>query len=97
MLADLNGKGAHGVAAEINAAGGKAIAAQVDIIDGASTKAVADAAVEAFGGIDILVNNAALMVEIAATSMMEADRGWFDKSMGVNVWGAINYAQDLIP
>lgn len=97
VVADLNGEGAQRVAEEIVAGGGKAVAVQVDITDTDSAKAMAAAAVEAFGGIDILVNNAALMVEIAATPLSQSDRAWFEKCVGVNVWGALNCAQAVVP
>jgi NAD(P)-dependent dehydrogenase (short-subunit alcohol dehydrogenase family) len=70
VCADINVEGAQKVADEIVAGGGNAIAVQVDITDRASTAAMAAQAVDAFGGIDILVNNAALMVEIVATARL---------------------------
>ncbi|MGQ5700545.1 SDR family oxidoreductase [Sandaracinobacteroides sp. A072] len=97
VVADLNGDGAKAVADEIVAAGGKAIAAQVDITDTASVEAMAASAKAQFGGIDILVNNAALMVEIVDKPLMQTDRARFDKGMAVNVWGAINCAQVVAP
>jgi NAD(P)-dependent dehydrogenase (short-subunit alcohol dehydrogenase family) len=67
-------RGAQTVADEITAAGGKALAVQVDITDIASVTAMADKAKAAFGGIDILVNNAALMVEIVDKPLIQTDR-----------------------
>jgi len=93
VVADLNGEGAQKVAAEITAAGGKAISVQVDIVDTDSVAAMAKAAVDAFGGVDILVNNAALMVEISdGRPMAGMDKASFDRAMAVNVWGAVNCA-----
>ncbi len=97
VVADLNGEGAQAVAEEITALGHSAIAAQVDITDTASVEAMATAAKTAFGGIDILVNNAALMVEIVDKPLIQTDRARFDKGMAVNVWGAINCAQVVTP
>src|SRR5688572_25724670 len=48
----------HTAAAEIEAAGGKALALVVDVREEESVQAAVAAAVEAFGGIDICVNNA---------------------------------------
>src|SRR6478609_3243736 len=48
----------YSAANEIEAAGGKALAVQVDIRNEEQIKAAAEAAVEAFGGIDIVINNA---------------------------------------
>ena len=97
VVADLNGDGAAKGAEEITAGGGKALAVTVDITDPESARAMAAAAREAFGGIDILVNNAALMVEIAMTPLIQSDKAWFDKCMGVNTWGAVNCAQAVVP
>ena len=65
-VADINGEGAQRVADEIIAAGGKAIAVAVDITSEASVAAMVQKVTAAFGGIDILVNNAALMAELAS-------------------------------
>jgi NAD(P)-dependent dehydrogenase (short-subunit alcohol dehydrogenase family) len=98
VVADLNGEGAEKVAAEITAAGHKAIAVQVDIVDSDSVAAMAKSAEDAFGGVDILVNNAALMVEISSGQPLVAtDRAGFERSMAVNVWGAVNCAQAVAP
>jgi NAD(P)-dependent dehydrogenase (short-subunit alcohol dehydrogenase family) len=97
VVADLNGDGAQKVADEITGMGHKATAVQVDITDTASVEAMAASAKAAFGGIDILVNNAALMVEIVDKPLVQTDRARFDKGMAVNVWGAINCAQVVAP
>lgn len=97
VVADLHGEGAETVVKEIAADGGKAISVQVDITDTSSVEAMATKAKEAFGGIDILVNNAALMVEIVDKPLMQTDKARFDKGIAVNLWGAINCAQVLAP
>ena len=97
VVADLNGNGARAVADEIDGQGGQAIAVQVDITDTASVEAMMRRTTDAFGGIDILVNNAALMVEITATSLMDTDRAFFDKAIAVNLWGALNCAKACVP
>ncbi|MCW5875553.1 MAG: SDR family oxidoreductase [Anaerolineales bacterium] len=60
LVADANLAAAGETAAGIQAAGGRAAAAQVDVGDAASVAAMAAAAVEQCGGLDILVNSAAL-------------------------------------
>src|SRR5688572_27982806 len=54
---------AESVAKEIEAAGGKALVHISDVADANAVQAMADAAIKAFGRIDILVNNAALRRE----------------------------------
>jgi 3-oxoacyl-[acyl-carrier protein] reductase len=64
LVTDIDGEAAHTVARDIDGHGGVAVAVRCDIADDAQVQAAADVAVERFGGIDILVNNAAL--EVAA-------------------------------
>jgi NAD(P)-dependent dehydrogenase (short-subunit alcohol dehydrogenase family) len=97
VVADLNAQGAEKVVEEIRQLGGEAIAAQVDIANTESVQAMARTACDAFGGIDILVNNAALMVEIASDGLFNVDRAAFDRAFGVNVWGAFDCAKACAP
>ncbi len=97
VVADLNGDGAKRVAEEIRAAGGDAIASTVDIADPGSVKAMAEAAASAFGGVDILVNNAALMAELDYTAAVDISLEEWNRVMAVNVTGALNCAQAMVP
>ena len=58
VLCDLDGDVAQEAAAAIVAAGGRAVAAATDVGDRAQCEALVALAVEAFGGIDVLVHNA---------------------------------------
>jgi NAD(P)-dependent dehydrogenase (short-subunit alcohol dehydrogenase family) len=95
--ADLNGQGAEAVAIEIRDAGGAAQAVQVDIADEASVRAMMDATVAAFGGLDILVNNAALMVEAVGRPTFEMPVAEFERLMRVNLTGALICSQAAVP
>ena len=97
VVADLNLDGANAVAEEITAAGGKAIGVQVDVADEAATKAMAAAAIEAFGGVDILVNNAALMVDISYDNCETISLENWNKAFAVNLNGALLCARACIP
>lgn len=97
VVADLNGEGANTVAVEIKAAGGKAIGVQVDVSDEASTLAMAEAAKAAFGGIDILVNNAALMVDISYDNCETVSLENWNKAFAVNLNGALLCSRAVIP
>ncbi|MES1226904.1 MAG: SDR family oxidoreductase, partial [Bacteroidota bacterium] len=74
----------YSAAAEIEAAGGKALAVQCDIRDEAQIQKAVDKAVEAFGGIDILINNASA-ISLSATEQTEPKR--FDLMHDINVRG----------
>lgn len=97
VVADLNAAGAQTVADEIVAAGGKAIAVGVDITQADQVAAMAQAAEAAFGGIDILVNNAALMLELGQLHVADVPVQQWNRIMTVNVTGALQCAQAVIP
>lgn len=97
VVADLNEDGAKAVAQEIVEAGGKAVGLQVDVADEASTLAMGAAAKEAFGGIDILVNNAALMVDVSYDNCETISMDAWNKAMAVNLNGALLCARACIP
>ena len=84
----------HSAAEEIEAAGGKALAVQVDIRDEAQIAEGVARAVEHFGGIDILVNNASA---ISLTGTLETPMKRFDLMMGVNARGTFATSQACIP
>ena len=84
----------HTVAAEIEAAGGKALAIQLDVRDDAAIAAAVEQAARAFGGLDILVNNASA---ISLTPTLETPAKRFDLMMGVNVRATFLCSQAAIP
>jgi citronellol/citronellal dehydrogenase len=81
-------------AAEIEAAGGKALALAVDIREPEQIARAVTQAVAAFGGIDVLVNNASA---INLTNTLETTAKRFDLMMGVNMRGSFLCAQACIP
>lgn len=97
VVADLNGEGAARVADEITARGGKALAVQVDITDTASVAAMAAAAKAAFGGVDILVNNAALMTELSYAPLVKTAIADWNRTLDVNLTGALNCVHAVVP
>jgi citronellol/citronellal dehydrogenase len=84
----------HTAAAEIEAAGGKALAIQCDIRDEEQVVAAAKRTAEAFGGIDILVNNASA-INLTPTEATPIKR--FDLMMGVNARGTFLCTQACLP
>jgi NAD(P)-dependent dehydrogenase (short-subunit alcohol dehydrogenase family) len=97
VVADLKADGAQSVCDEIVSAGGKAIAVGVDITRPDSVKNMAEAARKAFGGVDILVNNAALMAELGYLAAIDIPLDQWNRVMDVNVTGALNCAQAIVP
>ncbi len=90
VLADLRGDAATKAADALAGDGLSAIGVEVDITDRYSTDALVASLVDAFGGVDILVNNAALMAEIPQVELFEVPDEWFDRVMRVNVLGALH-------
>jgi 3-oxoacyl-[acyl-carrier protein] reductase len=78
---------AETVVARIEAKGGQAIAAQADVADAAAVARMFDAAQAAFGGVDVLVNNAGIM---KLASVAESDDALFDSQIAVNLRGSFN-------
>jgi 3-oxoacyl-[acyl-carrier protein] reductase len=82
---------------EVEAGGGKALGINVDVADSQSTKALADAAVEAFGRIDVLVNNAALYGSLKSGRFEDIAEEQWDACMSVNVKGIWNCCKAAVP
>src|SRR3954470_2236102 len=85
---------AEAVAREIEALGSKAAVQLGDVADAAAMQAMADAAVRAFGRIDILVNNAALRRE---KPFAEIDYAEWREVMGVTLDGAFHCTKACLP
>ena len=71
----------------IERAGGRAVAAQADVGDPAAVGRLFDAAETAFGGVDVLVNNAGVM---ALKPIAESDDALFDRQVAINLRGSFN-------
>ncbi len=97
VLADLDGDRAAAAAAELTAQGRNAIGVRVDITDPGAAEAMVQAATDAFGGVDILVNNAALMKEIPQESLLTLDLDWWERVLRVNLTGALVCTRAAVP
>jgi 3-oxoacyl-[acyl-carrier protein] reductase len=78
-------------------AGGHATYVQVDVSDDASTRAMAEAALQASGRIDGLVNNAAYFREVRLTPFEEIDPAQWDRIFQVNVKGVWQCCKAVMP
>ena len=74
-------------AAKIEQAGGKAITAQADVSDPAAVTRMFDRTEAAFGGVDVLVNNAGVM---HLAPIAEATDNLFDRQIAINLKGVFN-------
>jgi citronellol/citronellal dehydrogenase len=84
----------HSAAGEVENAGGRAITLLVDVRDEASVKEAIGRTVAAFGGLDIVVNNASA---IQLTGTLETDMRRFDLMHQVNARGTFMVSKHAIP
>jgi citronellol/citronellal dehydrogenase len=84
----------YSAADEIAKAGGRALPIVCDIRDEAAVHAAVDATVKAFGGVDILVNNASA-ISLTGTAATPIKR--FDLMFSINVRGTFLCAQACLP
>jgi 3-oxoacyl-[acyl-carrier protein] reductase len=77
---------AEEVVRSIQAAGGEAFSCRADVADEAQMQVLFDSALQRFGRVDILVNNAAAL---AWAPLADLDRARFQQLVDVNIWGLI--------
>ncbi len=92
---DVNEAGIAETVRQIESAGGRAIRARFDITDLASTRAMAQSVEGALGRIDVLVNNAALLLN--HDLYLETDPETCDQEIKVILYGVMNCARAVLP
>ena len=90
VVADLDAKGKDTASSITAAGGGEVTFVEVDVSDADSTAAMAAATVERFGGIDLLVNNAAIYGTMQFDLLITVDWDYYRKFMSVNMDGALH-------
>jgi 3-oxoacyl-[acyl-carrier protein] reductase len=78
---------AQALVGKIEAAGGRAVSAQADVADPAAVARMFDMAETAFGGVDVLVNNAGIMT---LAKLEESSDELFDRQIAINLKGTFN-------
>lgn len=97
VAADIDDAANAETVAEIRAAGGEAVSATTDVADEAQARAMADAAIEAFGRIDGLVNNASLMSVLERRDWYRIPAEEWDRVMEVNLRGIFACCKAVFP
>ncbi|MFI6035832.1 SDR family NAD(P)-dependent oxidoreductase [Streptomyces sp. NPDC051315] len=95
LVADLNAEGARAVVDEIERAGGTAVAVPGDLSERAVVDEVAATAVEGFGGVDVLVNNAGIMDRMSALADV-SDAEW-ERVIRVNLTAPFLLTRAVLP
>jgi len=85
------------LAAEIARAGGAAVGIRADVTDGAAVDALVAGALERFGRIDILVNNAALFAALDHRRFEDIPEDEWDAVMRVNIRGLWQVSRAVVP
>jgi 3-oxoacyl-[acyl-carrier protein] reductase len=78
---------AEALARKIEGNGGRAVTHKADVSDAAAVRAMFDSAETAFGGVDVLINNAGIMM---LARLGDADDAHFDRQIEVNLKGPFN-------
>jgi NAD(P)-dependent dehydrogenase (short-subunit alcohol dehydrogenase family) len=97
VIAELNETGGRAVQAEVETAGGKALFVRTDVADQTSVDAMAQAALAAFGRIDCLINNAAVLSRITMAPFWELPVDEWRRTMDINITGAFLCARAVVP
>jgi NAD(P)-dependent dehydrogenase (short-subunit alcohol dehydrogenase family) len=95
LVADLNAEGAEKVVKEIAAAGGTAVAVTGDLSEQTVVDRVTATAVEQFGGVDVLVNNAGIMDRMSAVGEV-GDAEW-ERVIRVNLTAPFLLTRSVLP
>ena len=82
-----NANAAEALVARIEATGSRAVAAKADIADPVAVARLFDMAETAFGGVDVLINNAGIMT---LATIADSDDALFDRHIAVNLKGSFN-------
>jgi 3-oxoacyl-[acyl-carrier protein] reductase len=82
-----NAAAAEALARRIESKGGRALTARADVSDPAAVRGMFDAAEAAFGGIDVVVNNAGIM---KLGRIADSDDASFDSQIAINLKGTFN-------
>ncbi len=89
VVAEIQKESGERVAEEIRGAGGDALFVEVDVGSPESTQALAERVIAERGGIDFLVNNAAIFGDMRLESLLRVDWDYYRRFMSVNMDGAL--------
>jgi 3-oxoacyl-[acyl-carrier protein] reductase len=95
ISADIDIQGANQTASEVEALGRRALAVGVDVRSRAQVDEMVKKALEKFGQIDILINNAG--VSSQWRRFVDTTKDDWDFDIGVNLYGQMNVAQAILP
>jgi 3-oxoacyl-[acyl-carrier protein] reductase len=97
VVADIDADGARSVSDGIRTSGGAAHPVTVDVADPASAMAMVEETVSTFGGLDYLINNAAIFGQMQLDLLLTVDWSYLQRFLSVNMLGALNCTRACHP
>jgi NAD(P)-dependent dehydrogenase (short-subunit alcohol dehydrogenase family) len=97
VVADLNEESGERVAKQIEADGGRSMFVRTDVSSHESAAALAERTIAAYGGIDGLVNNAAIYGDMQFDLLISVDWDYYRRFMSVNMDGALVMTRAVYP
>jgi 3-oxoacyl-[acyl-carrier protein] reductase len=97
VIADLDEQSAKELAAELEREGRHCLPFRLDVTSEESTAALAKAALDCFGSIDILVNAAAIYVSLERKQLLEVDMAEWNRVLGVDLTGTALCCRAVLP
>ena len=93
-VADYQAETGREVVQSIKASGGEAFFVQVDVSDRSQVQSMVDATVEAYGGIDVLFNGAAIL---AFGTVLDTDEATWNRVLSINLNGTFFCCKAVLP
>jgi short-subunit dehydrogenase len=97
VLAARNEPALDAVAAQCRQHGAQARVVKTDVSVEAQCRALIAAAIEAFGGLDVLINNAGMSAQALFSDVKAEDLAWYENLMRINLWGSVWCTHAALP
>jgi len=85
------------VAVQCRTAGAQTLVVKTDVSNEPQCRALVDATVAAYGGIDALINNAGISAQALFSDVKAEDLAWYESLMRVNLWGSVWCTHAALP
>ena len=96
-LAARNEAGLREVAGQCAALGAQTLVLKTDVAEQAQCRRLIAAAIDSFGRIDALINNAGMSAQALFEDVKADDLGWYEQLMRINLWGSVWCTHAALP
>jgi short-subunit dehydrogenase len=97
VLAARNREKLEAVAAQCRSLGAQARVAIANVSEEAQCRALIDGAIQAFGRVDVLINNAGVSAHALFADVKPQDLHWYENLMKINLWGSVWCTHAALP